>query len=191
MTRWYDFTDSGYEFPELGVLRAKWRKVPDEKARNVIAQTHQYYDFMRTMIIERLQSWSHPPGERKDWFKPTPLVLSARAGAVSNLVVSGVSIVECAMRSHAENRKIKKVIKKSPNYRTLGMLITSWENSPEFRSEIEPLLDQLKRVHAHRNGIHLYACFERDWSDVVADEMVIVGELDGLFKFFQELEPLE
>lgn len=189
MRRWYEFSDPSFEMKTLGELRALWNKIPDHQARSVIAEAHQFFDFNLCMIINRLESWSHPPEERESWFRPSSLALSARAGAVSGAVVSGVSIIECAMRAHAENREIKKVLKKPANYRTLGMLITNWENNHKLKPEIENHLEGLKRVHSHRNGIHLYARFNREWDVILEEEMRLLNDIENLFAFFQELDP--
>lgn len=94
MARWFDFSNDEYEFKSLGSLCRLWEKVPDRQAVNSIAEAHQYFDFIRIMIIERLQSWSHPIGDRESWFTPTPLVLSGRAGAISSCIVAGTSDVQ-------------------------------------------------------------------------------------------------
>ena len=112
MSRWFDFSQPEYQLQELGRLRMLWRDVPDQEAVNAIAEAHQYYSFLKDMIIGRLQSWSEVPAERPHWHTPTPLSLSTRAGAVSSSIVVGASIVECAMRAHAENRNLKKLMKK-------------------------------------------------------------------------------
>ena len=115
MPRWFDFSDSEYQFHELGALRLLWNKTPSQQAINAIAEAHQYYDFLKTMVVGRVQSWSHPPDKQKPWFKPTELTLSARAGAISSCVTVGSSIIECAMRAHAENRNLRKLIVISSN----------------------------------------------------------------------------
>lgn len=189
MARWFDFSNDEYEFKSLGSLCRLWEKVPDRQAVNSIAEAHQYFDFIRIMIIERLQSWSHPIGDRESWFTPTPLVLSGRAGAISSCIVAGTSIIECAMRAHAENRKLKKLIKKDPKHRTFGAVIHAWESHGVYSIEIDPVLDDLKLLLGKRNNIHLYASFGRRWEDIVREEMDLLSCIDRLFVFFQNLDP--
>ena len=189
MSRWYDFSDSEFQFQELGRIRTLWQNVPDREAINAIAEAYQYYDFLKTMIIERLQHWSHPPGKRLDWHKPSPLMLSARAGAVSSSIVVGASIVECAMRAHAENRKMSKLMQKDPKHRTFGSVIHAWENHRVYSQEISAVLPDLKRIHGKRNDIHLYAIFGQSWEDIEADEQKLVNSLEKLINFFQQIRP--
>lgn len=191
MPRWYDFSNAEYQFQDLHRLRILWRNIPDPKAINAIAEAHQYYDFLKTMVIGRLQSWSDSPQNRPDWHTPSQLALSARAGAVSSSVVVGASIIECAMRAHAENRNITSLIKKKPRHRTFGTVISSWEKHQIHSREITSVLEDIKRVHGKRNDIHLYASFGRNWKDVEAEEMNLVNSIENLFVFFQNLQPAD
>ncbi|SEB18655.1 hypothetical protein [Marinobacterium iners] len=189
MSRWFDFSNDEYQFHELGALRAKWRKVPSHDAVNAIAEAHQYYDFLKTMIVGRVQSWSHPVDDRESWFKPTPLVLSARSGAISSCISVGSSIIECAMRAHAENRKLRELMKNKPEHRTFGKVIYAWKKHGVYSSEIATVIDDIEKIHGRRNDIHLYASFGRSWEDVVNEETDILAAIEKLFDFFQGLDP--
>lgn len=189
MARWFDFSEPEYHLQELGRLRMLWRDVPDQDAVNAVAEAHQYYSFLQDLIINRLQSWSKAPAERPHWHTPTPLILSTRAGAVSSSIVVGASIVECAMRAHAENRNLKKLMKKDPKHRTFGSVIYAWENHGVYGPEIAAMFPDLKLIHGKRNDIHLYASFGRNWEDVEAEEQNLVNSLERLFVFFQQLKP--
>jgi len=189
MSRWFDFSDDEYQFHELGSLRAKWTKVPSLDAINAIAEAHQYYDFLNKMIVERVQHWSHPIGKREKWFKPTPLVLSARAGAISSCVSVGSSIIECAMRAHAEHRKLRDLMKNKPEHRTFGKVIYIWKKHGEFSSELDLVIDDIEAVHSRRNNIHLYASFGRSWESVISEEIQLLEAIERVFLFFQNLDP--
>ncbi|MBO2612852.1 hypothetical protein I6M32_14970 [Shewanella algae] len=169
MARWFDFSDDEYQFHELGSLRHEWRKVPSHEAVSAIAEAHQYYHFLRTMVVDRVQSWSHPIDDRESWFTPTPLVLSARSGAISSCISVGSSIVECAMRAHAENRNIRELMKNKPEHRTFGKVIYAWKKHGVYSSEIDSVIVDIEKVHARRNDIHLYASFGRSWEDVIEE----------------------
>ncbi|EON90557.1 hypothetical protein MARLIPOL_18118 [Marinobacter lipolyticus SM19] len=190
MIRWFDFSDDAYEFHDLGSLRTTWRKVPNQQAVNAIAEAHQYYDFLKTMVVGRVQSWSHPKEEREHWYKPTALTLSARAGAISSCVSVGSSIIECAMRAHAENRNIRELMKNKPEHRTFGKVIYSWKNHGVYAPEINGVVADIESVHGRRNDIHLYASFGRDWADVIDEESDIMDAIERLFTFFQNLDPI-
>jgi hypothetical protein len=191
MPRWFDFSDDEYQFHELGSLRADWTKVPSNEAINAIAEAHQYYDFLKTMIVGRVQSWSHSTENRKAWFTPTRLVLSARAGAISSCISVGSSIIECAMRAHAENRNIKDLMKKKPEHRTFGTVIYAWKDHGVYSSEIASVIDDIKKVHGRRNDIHLYASFGRTWEDIENEETELLASIEALFEFFQNLDPIQ
>lgn len=188
MPRWFDFSDDEYQFYELGTLRTTWSKVPSTEAINAIAEAHQYYDFLRTMIVGRVQSWSDPVEERERWFTPTPLVLSARAGAISSCISVGSSIIECAMRAHAENRNLRELMKNKPEHRTFGKVIYAWKKHGVYSPELDDVIEDIENVHSRRNDIHLYARFDRDWDTVVQEETEILESIERLFNFFQGLE---
>jgi hypothetical protein len=189
MAKWFDFSEPSYQFKTLDGLRRDWLNVPDASARSAIAETHQYYDFLITMIIGRLQSWSHPPDQREDWFTPTPLTLSARAGAVSSTIVAAASIVECAMRAHGQQRNLKKLLKKPPQHRTFGTVIYAWAENGVYSDEIAPVLEDLKLLNDRRNDLHLFSRGDRTWQDVYDEEGVWLRRTNRLILFFQELEP--
>ncbi|EMN7345165.1 hypothetical protein ACN930_004802 [Vibrio parahaemolyticus] len=188
MARWFDFSNDEYQFRELGELRLQWTNIPSFEAIAAIAEAHQYYDFLRTMVVDRVQSWSHPREERENWFRPTPLALSARSGAISSCISVGSSIIECAMRAHAENRNIKKLMKNHPEHRTFGKVIYAWKTHGVYGLEIQDVIEDIERVHSRRNDIHLYASFGRSWEDVCNEEAEILAAIDRLFTFFQGLE---
>lgn len=190
MPRWFDFSDGEYQFKSLGELEVVWNKVPDRLAISAIAEAHQYFDFLQTMIINRLQSWSHAECDREHWFTPTPLVLSGRAGAISSCVVVGTSIIECALRAHGENRNLRKLMKKDPRHRTFGAILYAWEKHGVFCHELHPILEDLKKVQGKRNDIHLYASFGNSWENVVKEEMDLLESIERIFIFLQELEPV-
>lgn len=188
MVRCFDFSEEKYQFYELGSLRVKWEKVPSRNAINAIAEAHQYYDFLKTMIVGRVQSWSHSIDDRETWHTPTPLVLSARAGSISSCVSVGSSIIECAMRAHAENRKLKKLMKNKEQHRTFGKVIYSWKEHGVYSSELDSIIDDIEAVHGRRNDIHLYASFGRSWENVVSEEMELLETIERVFLFFQNLD---
>ena len=179
-----------FEFYSLGELREIWQKLPNQDAINAVAEAHQYYDFLNDMIVGRVQSWSHPLAQRETWFTPSKLVLSARAGAISSCISVGSSIIECAMRSHAENRKIRSLMKKDPKHRTFGKVVHSWKNHGVFSNEISGVVADLDRLLVKRNNIHLYASFGESWEDKVNQETQILDSIERLFNFFQNLDPV-
>lgn len=191
MYRYFDFSNDEYQFQELGNLRIKWKKVPSREAINAIAEAHQYYDFLKTMIVGRVQSWSHPVNEREHWFTPTPLTLSARAGAISSCISVGSSIIECAMRAHAENRNIVELMKRKSEQRTFGTVIHAWRNDSLYSSEIEDVIIDIEKVHSKRNNIHLYASFGRNWENVIEEETETLKTIEKLFDFFVNLDPIQ
>lgn len=188
MSRWYDFSDPEFQLRTLEEIRRFWPKIPDDKAKTAIAEGHQYYDFLTKMVVDRVQSWSHSPRERKHWHKPSSLDLSARAGAIASAIVVGTSIIECAMRAHAENRKMGKIMKVEPERRTFGKLITAWSKHEDYAKEIDPVLEDMRKLQARRNNIHLYASFGRRWEEVLEEEDDLKQSVDRLIGFFQNLE---
>ncbi|HFG1893415.1 TPA: hypothetical protein ACGF3M_003599, partial [Vibrio cholerae] len=190
MGRWFDFSNDEYQFRGLSELRSQWTKIPSFPARDAIAEAHQYYDFLCTMVVGRVQSWTHPREERENWFRPTPLSLSARSGAISSCISVGSSIIECAMRAHAENRNIKKLMKHAPEHRTFGKVIYTWKTHGVYGSEIATIIEDLEKIHARRNDIHLYASFGRSWEDISNEESEIMATIERLFTFFQNLDPV-
>ncbi|AZR41997.1 hypothetical protein [Marinobacter salarius] len=189
MSRWFNFSEPEFQFRTLEEIRRSWSKIPGEEAKTAIAEGHQYYDFLTTMVVDRVQSWSHPLDEREHWHKPSRLDLSARAGAIASAIIVGTSIIECAMRAHAESRKMGKVMKVQPERRTFGKLITVWSKHGDYSKEIDPVFEDMKKLQARRNNIHLYARFGRRWEDVLEEEDGLKRSTDRLIEFFQGLEP--
>jgi hypothetical protein len=189
MSRWFDFSDGSFQFSTLDELRRVWQNVPSASARNAIAETHQYYEFITTMIVGRLRSWSAPPEAREPWFVPSALTLSARAGAISSAIVVGAAIVECAMRSHAEHRQIPKLMKRESRHRTFGVVIYEWSRHGVFGRELQPAIEDVTLVKERRNDIHLFSRGDRSWEDVVREEEDLLSRIDRLMLFFQALQP--
>ena len=81
-------------------------------------------------------------------------------------------------------------MKNKPESRTLGKVIYAWKNHGVYSPEIASVISDIEKVHGLRNDIHLYARFGRSWEQVVDEETVILDSIEGLFEFFQKLDPV-
>ena len=186
MSRWYEFSNSEYEMDSLGELRGTWANIPNQQAKEKIAEAHQYFNFQKEMILGRLRSWSHSPEEREDWFRPSLLALSARVGAINNIVLTGASIIECALRAHAEAKDVS--LHGNPTRRTFGHVLNNSLHDPTFGPVLASIRQELELIKDTRDGIHLYATFDKGWEDIYQEEEHKLEIIERLFSFFQELE---
>jgi hypothetical protein len=186
MARWYEFSISGYEMDTLEDLRNAWRRIPNPEACNKIAEAHQYFNFQKEMILGRLETWSHSPDERENWFTPTSLALSARVGATNSLVIIGASIIECALRANAEHRNVS--LHGNPLRRTFGHVLNNSLNDESFGPILHDITEDLEQVKNARDGIHLYANFGKEWQAIYDEEENKLGIIESLMTFFQELD---
>jgi hypothetical protein len=96
-TRFY-FQPDCFTIPTLSSLKKQWINVPDSSVRDVIALDNQYLAFHEYLLdsLKYENPWSNGA-----------LGLSTRAGAIKVALIVSASMVEAAMRSHAEKRNYK------------------------------------------------------------------------------------
>lgn len=162
--RKFSFAPDEYQAYAIDELRHEWGNIPDPEARNVIAVEHQYLDFHRYLLnCVRHQATTGSA--------PIPIGLSLRAGALKAASLLCASIAEAALRAHAEARGYG--LPQQPWRRTFGRVLSAWQNSNGVpHNDVAPIWNELQRLHAGRNNVHLYRAIElgSDFYDILAAE---------------------
>lgn len=152
MPRRFLFDQDAFELPTVEDLRVEWRNVPDSRVRNVIAVEAQYLAFHQFLI----RSIRHQAIEGSD---PIPIGLSVRAGALKSESLLCASIVEAALRCHAEARGLPLSV--DQRRRTFGNVLSAWELSPgRPHADLAPIWPDLRDMHLGRNTVHLHAALQ-------------------------------
>lgn len=185
MPRRFLIDPEDHEIPSLDHYRQHWSNLPSTaqfitwRAKDQICATNQYFDFHR-LLLDRVK---HRHAE-EDW-QPMPLSLSVRAGALRAAVLIGVSVIEAAIRMHAEHRRIAGL----GNKPTYGRVLRCWLDDPTHSPALAPVQTTLEELRDLRNEIHLYeaAQQEQDWARTLEDETLILQRVDEAIDFVQGL----
>jgi hypothetical protein len=159
--------------PPLGQLRIKWIGITDLTVRAVIAQEEQYLCYHRAML-ERVHSTEAGALPNPTW--RLPLDISVRAGAVKAAALVCGSIVEAALRHHAERRHLP--LPTNLRRRTFGRVLAAWETEPATpHADVAAVWADVKRLHELRNNIHLFCAAEgnTDFNTLLTQERDILA----------------
>ena len=182
MVRRFSLSPDEYQAPTIDELRWEWRKIPDAEARNVIAVESQYLDFHRYLLA----SLRHQATTGSD---PIPLGLSIRAGALKTASLICASIAEAALRAHAESRGYQ--LPKNSWQRTFGKVLGAWQDAGgEPLADVQPIWDELQRLHSGRNNVHLYRAIEdgSDFYDILNAEEASVTEGEKVLAHLKDIK---
>lgn len=146
------FLNPTFISPTLAEIRSYWTRIPQDDVREMIAVEHQQLYLLGHLLahLHFTQSGqaNNPPYTQQ-------LNLSLRAGMVKSTVLIAASIVEAALRSHAEARGYK--LHKKEFKRTFGNTINAWEKCGQgIPRELSDIWDTIKALKEFRNNIHLF-----------------------------------
>jgi hypothetical protein len=138
----YFFEPAEFALPSLAVLKGRWRFVPDADVRSAIAAEHQYLHFQE-FLLNRLRY-------RTSRGAVGAFGLSARAGAVKAAILLYGSIIEAALRSHAETRGYVQQGKRM----MFGQVLPVWKE--KAGGELDDVWADIHLIHRRRNTVHLH-----------------------------------
>ena len=178
MLRKFTFALDTFGIQTLHSLQGYWKNIPDPDAKKAIATENQYYLFHR-FLLESLRH-EHPTNKTHKF----PLGLSVRAGALKTCRLLTASIVEAALRAHAENLGIQ--LKGNPTLMDIINRIKKSEHKAKF-SEILPLA---KKLNAARNDVHLYHQIDkaRDFATILASEIQMHADDESIIFLLRSLK---
>lgn len=164
----------------------KWQHLKDADVQYCIAAEEQYLDFHLYMLNNIRHTaagrLTHPPYVYE-------LGLSVRAGAVKAATLVAASIVEAALRAHAELRGYP--LSKDPRRRTFGNVIRAWEEDGVPRPDVAAIWPDVKALHEARNLVHLHkaaGAADGAWARVLEDERAL---LDGALNAIDHLAKIK
>jgi len=173
------FEKPTFGIPELKPIAAfKWQHVPNEAIPPFLAAEEQYLAFHLYMLEHlRFTEAGRLNGGQLPYVRP--LGLSVRAGAIKAAVLLAASIIEAALRAHAEKRGYK--LNPDPKRRTLGNVIRAWEHKGKPHPDVEAIWPNVCGLHDARNSVHLYKAAGDDdasWQAILNNEnQLLTGAL--------------
>lgn len=160
---------NAFSIPSLRDVAKEWSSIPDPRIRGMIAVEYQYLVFHRYLLASLHFTWYAGYGLTIEG----KLDHSIRAGAIKAPVLVSASIVEAALRAHAEKRCLD--LPKNERHRTFGAVIDAWEKS--CIDELQEAWNDIKLLKDHRNTVHLYKAAEerKDFREALAAEERLLG----------------
>lgn len=168
MTDFY-LDPQSFSIPGLRDIDKEWSNIPDTRIKSMIVVESQYLAFHKYLLDSLCFQWRDSNGK----VIVGKLDHSVRAGAIKAAVLVSASIVEAALRAHAEQRKYD--LPKNERHRTFGALVEAWEKSGA--RDFAAVWDDVKTLKDHRNTIHLYKAADEkmDFREVLAAEEGLLG----------------
>lgn len=159
----FSLNPNEFTIPGLREIDAEWSLIPDRAVKSMIVVECQSIYFSEYLLESLFFEWN----ERGTTIRGQ-LNNSVRAGAIKSLVMTYVSVIEAALRSHAQARGYD--LPKNERHRTLGAVLNAWEDAG--KNELTSVWDDLQKLKDQRNLVHLYKAAEesKDWKVVLAAE---------------------
>lgn len=184
--------DFFFEKPTLDLIRLeetadkKWSRLKNRPVQLTIAAEEQYLQFHLHML-EYLRHTE--PGRAYSPPYKHPIGLSLRAGAVKAGVLLCTSIIEAALRAHAELRGYP--LHHLENKRTFGnVLFSAWRVDDMPREEVEPIWETLKSLHGTRNQVHLHESAkvsDGEWNMLLSKEGQLLQESIQIIEYVSKI----
>ena len=172
-----------FDVSRKDALLVRWVGLANHDTAVQLAYQEQYLEFQRH-LLENLQS---APAENPDW-RPRPLALSLRAGAIKAYVLSAVAILDAALAAFGTARGVQRREGEDLYDLTFGQLLGRWGPDGAPREEIAPIWDKLRLLHGYRNHVHLARAADDDayWQDVLEREADLLRACDECIDFLAE-----
>jgi hypothetical protein len=179
--RFFSLRDPYFDIPRQAGLAFGWGKLSWPVMEHVAYQ-EQFLHFFR-YLFDNLQS---NPEENADW-KPMPLSLSLRAGAIKVYVLSAVAILEGALAELAAQAGIGEADKLYR--RSFGAILDLIETNNAMRAEFEPVWEGLKLLQKYRNFVHVGNAAKDQgayWKEITNNETAIFRACDETLAFLSK-----
>ena len=164
----------------------KWSHLKNPEVQYSIAAEEQYLDFHLYMLNNLRHTeagkLAHPPYVYE-------LGLSVRAGAVKAAILVAASVIEAALRAHAELRGYS--LNKDPRRRTFGNVIRAWEDAGAPHPDVAAIWAHVQAMHEVRNFVHLHKAAgtaDAAWGNVLAEERAL---LEGALNAIEHVAKIE
>jgi hypothetical protein len=182
--RRFTLANPDFEIPSIHHLEWEWAGAAHTALARQLGFQVQFAEFFK-YLLSNLQS---VPADHPDW-RPSPLSLSVRAGAVRTYVLLAVSIAEAALAALGEERNLGR--RRGELFeRTYGGLLKAWEDSGEPRPEIRSIWTDLLLLKNVRNYVHLpnaASTEQAHWQEILSQEHEILRASDSVIEHLRNM----
>ena len=169
MPRIFSLAEPVFDIPMVNHLELEWAGAAHEELARQIGFQDQFRQLYRHIFMS-LQS---VPQENSDW-RPRPLALSARAGAIKTYVLLTVSIAEGALAALGEERQLGR--REGELSENICQLLDAWQVDDQPRLEVAGIWDDLQLLKTYRNIVHLNRAAQHraTWQEILERENEIL-----------------